>query len=103
MDRSTEGDLGVTTVTMRPSASSDQDSSDAIGLSVFQFIQDPRDYETRSVHSNQDTYGRLLPEDLNQASVVDAIFLLRFVQQSQMISPPRADDLQHWHQCHSIP
>jgi carboxypeptidase Q len=68
-------DLGVTTVTQRPSGSSDQDSFNSAGIPAFQFIQDPRDYETRSVHSNQDTYERLSPDDLKQAAVVEAIFL----------------------------
>jgi len=44
-------------------------------MPAFQFIQDPRDYATRSVHTNQDTYERLLPEDLKQAAAVEATFL----------------------------
>ncbi|MES2390203.1 MAG: M20/M25/M40 family metallo-hydrolase [Acidobacteriota bacterium] len=68
-------DLGVTTVTLRPSGSSDQDAFEAAGIPAFQFIQDPRDYETRSAHTNQDTYERLSPDDLKQAAVVEAIFL----------------------------
>lgn len=64
----------MTTVTMRPSGSSDQDSFNYVGLPAFQFIQSPRDYQTRSVHSNQDTYERLSLEDLKQAAVVEAIF-----------------------------
>jgi Zn-dependent M28 family amino/carboxypeptidase len=78
-------DLGVTTVTMRPSGSSDQDSFDAIGLPGFQFIQDPRDYETRSAHTNQDTYERLSPDDLKQAAVVEAIFLYNAAMRDQML------------------
>ena len=78
-------DLGVTTVSMRPSGSSDQDSFDNVGLPGFQFIQDPRDYETRSVHSNQDTYERLSPEDLKQAAVVEAIFLYDAAMRDQML------------------
>ena len=78
-------DLGVTTVTMRPSGSSDQDSFDNVGLPGFQFIQDPRDYETRSVHTNQDTYERLSPEDLKQAAVVEAIFLYDAAMRDQML------------------
>ena len=67
-------DLGVTTITLRPSGSSDQDSFNDVGLPAFQFIQDPRDYKTRSVHTNQDTYERLSPDDLKQAAIVEAIF-----------------------------
>ncbi len=55
-------DIGVTTITLRTSGSSDQDSFNAVGIPAFQFIQDPRDYETRSLHSNQDVYEPLSPE-----------------------------------------
>jgi carboxypeptidase Q len=78
-------DLGVTTVTLRPSGSSDQDSFEAAGIPAFQFIQDPRDYATRSVHTNQDTYERLSPEDLRQAAIVEAIFLYNAAMRDQML------------------
>lgn len=78
-------DLGVTTITLRPSGSSDQDSFEDVGLPAFQFIQDPRDYETRSVHTNQDTYERLSPDDLKQAAVVEAIFLYNAAMRDQPI------------------
>jgi carboxypeptidase Q len=78
-------DLGVTTVTLRPSGSSDQDTFDDVGIPAFQFIQDPRDYETRSVHTNQDTYERLSPDDLKQAAVVEAIFVYDAAMREQML------------------
>jgi carboxypeptidase Q len=78
-------DIGVTTITLRPSGSSDQDSFDRVGIPAFQFIQDPRDYETRSVHSNQDVYERLSPDDLKQAAVVEATFLYDAAMRDQMI------------------
>ena len=43
---------------MRNTGSTDQESFDQLGIPGFQFIQDPRDYETRSLHSNQDVYER---------------------------------------------
>ena len=52
-------DLGVTTITMRNTGGTDHLSFDAVGLPGFQFIQDPMDYETRTHHSNMDTYERL--------------------------------------------
>ena len=52
-------DLGVTTVSMRNTGSTDHESFNEVGIPGFQFIQDPRDYETRSLHSNQDVYERL--------------------------------------------
>jgi carboxypeptidase Q len=78
-------DIGVTTITLRPSGSSDQDSFDAVGIPAFQFIQDPRDYATRSVHSNLDVYERLSPDDLKQAAVVEAIFLYNAAMRDEMI------------------
>jgi len=41
------------------SGSSDHYSLERIGLPAFQFIQDPRDYEARSVPTNQDVFERL--------------------------------------------
>jgi carboxypeptidase Q len=78
-------DIGITTITLRPSGSSDQDSFNRVGIPAFQFIQDPRDYETRSVHSNQDVYERLSPDDLKQAAVVEAIFLYNAALRDAMI------------------
>jgi carboxypeptidase Q len=78
-------DIGVTTITLRPSGSSDQDSFDAVGIPAFQFIQDPRDYETRSLHSNQDVYERLSADDLKQAAVVEATFLYNAAMRDDMI------------------
>ncbi len=78
-------DLGVTTVSMRNSGSTDHESFDEVGIPGFQFIQDPRDYETRSLHSNQDVYERLSPSDLKQAAVVEAIFVYNTAMRDQML------------------
>jgi carboxypeptidase Q len=78
-------DLGVTTVSMRESGSSDQDSFDPIGIPAFQFIQDPRDYDTRSLHTNQDVYERLSAPDLKQAAAVEAIFVYNAAMRNQML------------------
>ncbi|MFZ0814689.1 MAG: M20/M25/M40 family metallo-hydrolase [Candidatus Sulfotelmatobacter sp.] len=78
-------DIGVTTITLRPSGSSDQDSFNRVGIPAFQFIQDPRDYGTRTVHSNQDVYERLSPDDLKQAAVVEATFLYDAAMRDEMI------------------
>jgi carboxypeptidase Q len=78
-------DPGVTTVSMRPSGSTDDESFDQVGIPGFQFIQDPRDYETRSVHTNQDVYERLSAGDLKQAAVVEATFLYNAAMRDQML------------------
>jgi carboxypeptidase Q len=78
-------DLGVTTVSMRETGSTDHESFDKVGIPGFQFIQDPRDYETRSLHSNQDVYERLSATDLKQAAVVEAIFVYNTAMRDQML------------------
>ncbi len=78
-------DLGVTTISMRQSGSTDHESLDQVGIPGFQFIQAPRDYETRSLHSNQDVYERLSPSDLKQAAVVEAIFVYNAAMRDQML------------------
>jgi Peptidase family M28 len=78
-------DLGVTTITMRDTGGTDHLSFDAVGLPGFQFIQDPMDYESRTHHSNMDTYERLQPGDLAQIATVEAIFLYNAAMRDEMI------------------
>jgi hypothetical protein len=78
-------DLGVSTLTMRNTGGTDHEAFDGVGIPGFQFIQDPLDYETRSHHSNMDTYERLSPEDLAQAAVVEAIFVYNTAMRDQML------------------
>ncbi|HEX3556781.1 MAG TPA: M20/M25/M40 family metallo-hydrolase [Thermoanaerobaculia bacterium] len=68
-------DLGVTTITPLPTGGTDHMSFDRAGLPGFQFIQDQMDYDTRTHHTNLDTYDHLRRDDLMQASVVMASFL----------------------------
>ena len=78
-------DLGFTTVTLRHTGSTDHVSFDQVGLPGFQFIQDPRDYETRSAHTNLDTYERLSETDLKQTAVIMAIFVYNTAQRDAML------------------
>jgi carboxypeptidase Q len=78
-------DLGVTTETMQNTGGTDHLSFDAVGLPGFQFIQDEMDYETRTHHSNMDTYERLQPADLKQAATVEAIFVYNAAMRTQML------------------
>jgi hypothetical protein len=78
-------DLGFTTVSLRNSGSTDHVPFHEVGLPGFQFIQDPRDYESRSAHTNQDTYERLSEQDLKQAAVIMAIFVYNSAQRDAMI------------------
>jgi carboxypeptidase Q len=78
-------DLGVSTISYRNTGGTDHLSFDAVGLPGFQYIQDPMDYETRTHHSNMDVYDRLHPFDLEQAAVVEAIFLYNTSEREAMM------------------
>jgi carboxypeptidase Q len=78
-------DLGVTTVSARLTGSTDHMPFDEVGIPAFQFIQEPLDYETRSAHTNMDVYERLVPGDLQQAAVVEAIFVYNTAMRDQMM------------------
>jgi hypothetical protein len=78
-------DLGVSTITMNNTGGTDHLSFDAVGLPGFQFIQDPMDYESRTHHSNMDTYERLQPNDLAQIATVEAIFIYNAAMRDEMI------------------
>ena len=78
-------DLGVTTLTMRNTGGTDHEAFDAVGIPGFQFIQDSLDYDSRTHHSNMDTYERLQPQDLAQAAVVEAIFVYNAAMRDQML------------------
>jgi Zn-dependent M28 family amino/carboxypeptidase len=78
-------DMGVTTLTMRNTGGTDHLSFDAVGIPGFQFIQDPMDYDSRTHHSNMDTYERLQPADLAQIATVEAIFVYNTAMRDQML------------------
>jgi hypothetical protein len=63
-------DLGVTTISIRDTGSTDHVSFDEVGLPGFQFIQDPLEYTTRTHHSSMDSFDRVPPADLMQSSAV---------------------------------
>jgi hypothetical protein len=69
--------LGVTTLAARSVGGTDHLSFDSVGLPGFQFIQDPIEYDSRTHHTNLDTFDKLLPEDLmkNAAIVASFVFL----------------------------
>ena len=78
-------DLGVTTITAQNTGGTDHLSFDAVGIPGFQFIQDPMDYESRTHHSNMDTFERLQAADLKQAATVEAIFVYNTAMRDQML------------------
>jgi peptidase M28-like protein len=78
-------DLGVTAITNRNTGGTDHLSFDAVGIPGFQFIQDPMDYDSRTHHSNMDTYERLQPADLKQLAIIEAIFVYNAAMRDKMI------------------
>ena len=65
----------ASTVTLSNTGGSDFLSFDAAGLNGFDFIQDDMEYESRTWHSNQDNYDRLVPDDLKEAACIVASFV----------------------------
>ena len=68
-------DLGAKTITISNTGGTDHQSFDGIGLPGFQFIQEPMEYDTRTHHSNMDTYDHLSESDLKQTATIVAAFV----------------------------
>jgi hypothetical protein len=87
-------DLGMTTLTMRNTGSTDHVSFDAVGIPGFQFIQDSMDYGDLTHHSNMDSYEHIRPDDMKQAATVMADFVYNAAMCDEMIprKPIRPDD-----------
>ena len=78
-------DLGATTVTIRNTGGTDHQSFDALGIPGFQFIQDGLEYNTRTHHTNEDTYDRLIADDLKQAATILASFVYNTSERAEKI------------------
>ncbi len=82
-------DLGMTLVTTRPRCPGDCHPFSEVGIPTPGVIQDPLEYDTRTHHTNSDTYDRLVPEDLRQAAVVIATLLYNTAMRDQMLPRTR--------------
>jgi len=78
-------DLGAKTVTLSNTGSTDHLSFDWVGIPGFQFIQDPLDYETKTHHTNMDTYDYLQMDDLKQAAIIVASFVYQAANRPDML------------------
>lgn len=78
-------DLGVTLVTTRRNCPGDCRPFFEVGIPTPGVIQDPLEYDTRTHHTNSDTYDRLVPDDLRQAAVVIATLLYNTANRGQML------------------
>jgi carboxypeptidase Q len=78
-------DLGAGTVTISNTGGTDHLSFDEVGLPGFQFIQDEIEYDTRTHHSNMDSYDHLIPDDLKQISIIVASFVYNTAMRTEKI------------------
>jgi hypothetical protein len=67
--------LGMTTLTIRNTGSTDHVPFDEVGLPGFQFIQDPVEYSSHSHHTNMDVFDRIQAQDLMKNAVIIASFV----------------------------
>jgi hypothetical protein len=86
-------DLGMTTLTMSNTGSTDHISFDDVGIPGFQFVQDNMDYGLTH-HSNMDSYEYLRPNDLKQAAIILAAFVYDAAMSDEMLprKPLRPDE-----------
>ncbi|HMU46924.1 MAG TPA: M20/M25/M40 family metallo-hydrolase [Chitinophagaceae bacterium] len=76
---------GAGTITIDNTGGTDHLAFDGVGIPGFQFIQDEIEYDTRTHHTNMDTYDHLVPDDLKQASVIVASFVYNTAQRKEKI------------------
>jgi carboxypeptidase Q len=77
--------LGMTTLSIRPTGSTDHVAFDEVGLPGFQFIQDPIEYGSRTHHTNLDVYERAVPDDLVQNAITIATFAYHAANREQAL------------------
>jgi hypothetical protein len=78
-------DLGAKTVTINNTGGTDHQAFDAVGIPGFQFIQDAIEYDTRTHHTNMDSYDHLIPADLQQAATIIAAFVYNAAQRDDKL------------------
>ncbi|MEP7117852.1 MAG: M20/M25/M40 family metallo-hydrolase [Acidobacteriota bacterium] len=66
--------LGWKMASPRSVAATDRAAFDGVGLPGFQFIQERLEYNSRSHHSNMDTFDRVQKADAEQQGTVAAVF-----------------------------
>jgi len=77
--------MGMATLTIRNTTGTDHLSYDAVGLPGFQFIQDEIDYNTRTHHSNMDTFERLQASDMMRNAVIVASFVVNTANRDEKL------------------
>lgn len=85
-------EMDAKTLTINNTGGTDHLAFDAVGIPGFQFIQDRIEYNTRTHHTNMDTYDHLVADDLKQAAVIVATFVYHTAQREAML--PRKEQPQ---------
>ena len=67
-------DIGWKNVSPRSVTQTDHGSFDEAGMPGFQFIQERLDYNSRTHHSNMDTFDHVQQDDVKQQGAVAAVF-----------------------------
>jgi hypothetical protein len=78
-------DLGASTITVTNTGGTDHQAFDAVGLPGFQFIQDEIEYNTRTHHTNMDSYNHLREDDLKQIATIVTAFVYNTAQREEKL------------------
>jgi Zn-dependent M28 family amino/carboxypeptidase len=78
-------DLGMTMVSPRDDCGGDCRPFKEAGIPTPSFKQDPLEYDTRTHHTNMDTYDRLVAADMQQAAVVVATMLYNTAMRDELL------------------
>ncbi len=79
------GLFGVSSTTSRATGGTDSTSFNNAGLPGIGFQQDPIEYNSMTHHTNLDTYERIIPEDVKEASAEVAAAVWQVANRDQMI------------------
>jgi carboxypeptidase Q len=84
-------DLGARKNVLESIGNTDHLSFTAVGLPGFNPVQDYRDYDVRTHHTNVDTYERVRETDLQQAAVIMASFAYHAAMRNEKMPRPGQD------------
>jgi carboxypeptidase Q len=80
--------MGANNVVIRKTGGTDHVFMQAVGVPGFQFIQDPLDYGSRVHHTSIDTFDHLKGDDMRQASIILASFLVNAANAERALPRP---------------
>jgi hypothetical protein len=92
-------DVGMTHIVSDNSGGSDHMGFIRVGIPGFSWIHDDIEYFTTNHHTNMDVFDRIVPEDLMQASVINACWAYLAAMSDQMIprTPKQIKNNRRWH------